>query len=132
MWCGFELNSSDSGQADSYEHDNESLNPSSAMRFLTHTEDLFDVTDSLRISISFSLECSGFTPQMALLVDTCLHIFVPHFFALMLMHFVLLVRFVAQISTSFSILVPRMCVLYRNFYCIFLSPAQLAWSQMIK
>jgi hypothetical protein len=27
--------------------------------------------------------------------------------------------FVAQISTSFSILVPRMWVLHHNFYCIF-------------
>jgi hypothetical protein len=32
---------------------------------------------------------------------------------LVLMHLVLL----AQISTSFSILDPRMCVLYHNFYC---------------
>jgi hypothetical protein len=36
---------------------------------------------------------------------------------LVLMHFLLLVRFVAQISTSFSILVPSMCVHYHNFYC---------------
>jgi hypothetical protein len=47
-----------------------------------------------------------------------LHI-VFHFFALVLIHFVLLARFVAQISTSFSILVPCMWVLYHNFYCIF-------------
>jgi hypothetical protein len=31
----------------------------------------------------------------------------------------LLARFVAQISTCLSILVPRMCVIYHNFYCIF-------------
>jgi hypothetical protein len=42
-----------------------------------------------------------------------------HFFELVLIQSVLLAMFVAQISTSFSILVPRMCVLYRNFYCIF-------------
>jgi hypothetical protein len=39
--------------------------PSSAVRFLTHREDLYDVTDS-----PSSLECSDFTPQMALVVDT--------------------------------------------------------------
>jgi hypothetical protein len=62
-----------------------------------------------------------FTPQMALVVDTTyLHKFFLHFFAtLVLMHFVLFDRFVAQMSSSFSILVPRMCVLYHNFYCIF-------------
>jgi hypothetical protein len=38
-----------------------------------------------------------------------------HFFALVLIHLVLLARFVAQISTSFSIPVPRMCVLYQYF-----------------
>jgi hypothetical protein len=41
------------------------------------------------------------------------------FFALMLIHLVLFATFVSQISTSFSILVPRKCVLYHNFYCIF-------------
>jgi hypothetical protein len=50
---------------------------------------------------------------------TCLHKFSIFFFALVLMHLVLLARFVAQISTFLSILVPRMCVLYHNFYCIF-------------
>jgi hypothetical protein len=40
-------------------------------------------------------------------------------FSLVLMHLVLLVMFVAQVPTSLSILVPRMCVFYRNFYCIF-------------
>jgi hypothetical protein len=45
--------------------------------------------------------------------------FFPQLFALVLMHLVLLVRFLAQISNSFFILVVRMCVLYHNFYCIF-------------
>jgi hypothetical protein len=41
--------------------------------------------------------------------------------------------FVAQISISFSILVPCMCIHYDNFYCIFSCyPAKLAWSQVIK
>jgi hypothetical protein len=35
-----------------------------------------------------------------------------------LMHLVLLARFVAQISTFFSIPVPRMWVLHHNFYCV--------------
>jgi hypothetical protein len=35
------------------------------------------------------------------------------------MHLVLLVMLVAQISTSFSIPVPCMSMLYHNFYCIF-------------
>jgi hypothetical protein len=39
------------------------------------------------------------------------------FIALVLMHLVL---FVVQISTSFSILVPRVCVLYHNFIAYFL------------
>jgi hypothetical protein len=39
---------------------------------------------------------------------------------LVLMRLVLLARIVAQISTSFSILVPRMCVLYHNFVAYFL------------
>jgi hypothetical protein len=42
-----------------------------------------------------------------------------HFFAMVLLHLVLLVMFVAQIYTSFSIPVPRMCVLYHNFYWVF-------------
>jgi hypothetical protein len=35
------------------------------------------------------------------------------------MHWCSWTWFVAQISTSFSILVPHMCVLYHSFYCIF-------------
>jgi hypothetical protein len=38
---------------------------------------------------------------------------------LVLMHLILLARFVAQISTSFSILVPHMSVLSHNFHCIY-------------
>jgi hypothetical protein len=39
--------------------------------------------------------------------------------ASMLMHLLLLARFIALMSTSFSVLVPCMCVLHHNFYCIF-------------
>jgi hypothetical protein len=49
------------------------------------------------------------------------------------MHLILLARFVAQISTSSSILVPLLWVLYDNFIAYFLViPAELAWSQVIK
>jgi hypothetical protein len=59
---------------------------------------------------------------MAVVVDIIgLHSFLFHFFAFVLMHLVLLVRFVAQISTSFSSQVPRMCVLYHNFYVLYIS-----------
>jgi hypothetical protein len=45
---------------------------------------------------------------------------IQHFlYALVLMHLVLLARFVIQISTSLSVLVPRIRVLYRDFYWIF-------------
>jgi Na+/alanine symporter len=66
-----------------------------------------------------SLECSGFTLQMALMVDTTyIHSPPPpNFVALVLMQLGLLVMFAAQVSTFFSVLVPRMCVLYHNFYC---------------
>jgi hypothetical protein len=53
---------------------------------------------------------------MALVV--LLHVFnflPPNFFAWVLMHLVLLVMFVAQISAAFSIPVPRMWVLHHNF-----------------
>jgi hypothetical protein len=56
---------------------------------------------------------------MLTLIYTCLHKFFSNSFALVLMHLDLLARFVAQISTLSSILVPRMCVFYHNFYCIF-------------
>jgi hypothetical protein len=41
-----------------------------------------------------------------------------HFFAWVLVHSVLLVMFVAKISTAFSIPVPRMWMLDHNFYCV--------------
>jgi Na+/alanine symporter len=41
--------------------------------------------------------------------------------ALVLIHLVLLAGSVAQISTSFSTLVPRMCVLYNYFIAYFLA-----------
>jgi hypothetical protein len=36
--------------------------PSSIMRSSTHSQDLYDVTNSQRFLIGFGLECSGFTP----------------------------------------------------------------------
>jgi hypothetical protein len=67
--------------------------------------------------------CNGFYQNLMrvywLLSLHVFTIFSPSFFALVLMNFVLSVMFVAQISTSFSIPVPRMWVLYHNFYCIF-------------
>jgi hypothetical protein len=51
-------------------------------------------------------------------ITTCLHKKFPHFFAWVLMHSVLLIMFVAQISTAFSIPGPRMWVLHHNFYCV--------------
>jgi hypothetical protein len=57
---------------------------------------------------------------MALAVDiTCLQNFLFPFFVLVLMYLVLLLKLVAQISTSFPILVRRLSVLYHNFYSIF-------------
>jgi hypothetical protein len=53
---------------------------------------------------------------MALVVDTtCLRSFFLSFVALVLMHLVVLLMFVAQLSTSFSNPVSRMCVLYHIF-----------------
>jgi hypothetical protein len=46
--------------------------------------------------------------------------FFPRFIALVLMHLVLLVMFVAQISTTISIPVPPMCVLYHKLTVDFL------------
>jgi hypothetical protein len=44
-----------------------------------------------------------------------------HFYALLLMYLLLLASFVAKITTSFSILVSRMCAFYHSFYFIFSS-----------
>jgi hypothetical protein len=46
-------------------------------------------------------------------------IFFSHLFVLVLMPLILLATFLAQISVSFCILVPHMCVIYYSFYCIF-------------
>jgi hypothetical protein len=43
----------------------------------------------------------------------CMSTIFVHFFALVLMHLV------AQISNSFSILDPRMCMHYQSFCCVF-------------
>jgi hypothetical protein len=62
-------------------------------------------------------------------------IVIEHAHALVLIHLVLLARIVAQISTSISLPALRMCVLYHNFFFLhifLLSPAELAWSQVIK
>jgi hypothetical protein len=74
------------------------------MRYVTtsNKQDLSDVIDFSWLSLRFHSRVSSFIPQMALLVGTC---------ALVLMHLVLLAKFVPQISTSFSLLVPRMYVL---------------------
>jgi hypothetical protein len=50
------------------------------------------------------------------------------------LHLVLLVMFVAQISTSFSIPVPRHVRALSQFLLriFLLSPAELAWSRVIK
>jgi hypothetical protein len=79
--------------------------PSSAMRLLT----LYDVTDSSWVSIRFQSRVFGFYSTDAASGKCYISSqFSPHFFALMFVHLVLLVRFVAQISTSFSMIVPRM------------------------
>jgi hypothetical protein len=58
---------------------------------------------------------------MALAVGTiCFHKFLIFSYVLMLMHLVLLARFVVQISTTLSVLVPRMFVFYNNFIAYFL------------
>jgi hypothetical protein len=72
---------------------------------------------------------------MALAVDTiCFHIFFSNFFALVLMHLVLLARFLAQISTSFSIpsSMPVRTLSQFLLYVFLLYPTKLAWSQVIK
>jgi hypothetical protein len=110
-----------------------SVSVSSVMRFLTH-RDLYDVTYYSWISIRFQSRVFRFysTDGTSRRYYMFSHFFF-HFFALLRMHSVLFVMFVAQISTSFSIPVPRMCVLYHKFLLyILLSPAELAWSQMIK
>jgi hypothetical protein len=57
----------------------------------------------------------------------------PLFIALVLMHLDLLVMFVAQISTSFSIPVPHVCALSQFLLYIFLlSHAELPWAQVSK
>jgi hypothetical protein len=94
--------------------------PSSAMRFPTHREVVYDVIDSSWVSIIFqsrvfrfySTDCASGRYYMS--SQKC-----SHFFALVLMHRVLLAKLLTQISTSFVILVPRMCLLYHNFYCTF-------------
>jgi hypothetical protein len=87
----------------------------------SHREDMYDMTDSSWVSLRFRSQVFRFystgdasgrcymSPQMVL-----------HFFALVLIQLVLLARFVAQNSTSFSILVPRICVLYHYFIAYFL------------
>jgi hypothetical protein len=98
--------------------------------------DVYDVTDSTWVSIRFQSRVLRFcsTDGSSDRYYMSSQIFSPHFFSLVLMHLVWLVRFVAQISTFFSILVRRMCVLLsQSLLCTFLlSPAQLAWSQMGK
>jgi hypothetical protein len=91
------------------------------MRFLTHRADLCDVTDSSWVSIRFQSRVFRFysTDGTSGRSYKSYNFFFP-LLASVLMHLVLLAGFVAQISTSFSILVPRMCVLYHNFITHFL------------
>jgi hypothetical protein len=52
--------------------------PSSVMRFLTHREDLYEVTGSTCFSVRLQSWMLRVSPQMALVVDTtCLHNFFP-------------------------------------------------------
>jgi hypothetical protein len=82
------------------------------------SEDLYDVTDSSLISIRFQSGLFRFYSTDGISGRYCMstQIF-PNFFALVLMHLILVVTFLAQISTSFSILVPRKRMLYHNVYC---------------
>jgi hypothetical protein len=93
--------------------------PSSVMRFLKHKENLCNETDFSCFSIRFRSRVFTFyftdgTSGRYYMSSQ----FFFHLIALAIMHLVLLVMFVAQMSTSFSIPVPLMCMLYRNFYCI--------------
>jgi hypothetical protein len=62
------------------------------------------------------------------------NIFFPHLFALVLMHLALLVRFVAQISTSFFYpsSTPVGALSQFLLHIFLLSPAELALSQVNK
>jgi hypothetical protein len=101
------------------------------MRFLTHREDLYDVTDSSWVSIRFQSRVFRFysTDDANGRYYMSSQFPPPPFYTLVLMHLVLLARSVAQISTLFSVLVPRLCMLLRIFL---LYPAELAWSRLIK
>jgi hypothetical protein len=102
--------------------------PSSAMRFLTHRQDLYDATDSSWVSIRFRSWVFRFysTDGASGRYYTSSQI-VFHFFAMVLIHLGLLARFVTRISTSISILVPRMGMLYHNFYCTFSCYLPQSW-----
>jgi hypothetical protein len=92
--------------------------PSSVMRFLTDREDLYDVTDSSWVSIRFQSRVFRFysTDGASGRYYMCSNFF--PFLCIGAHSFGFVTRLVAQISNSFSILVPRMCVLYHTFYCI--------------
>jgi hypothetical protein len=93
--------------------------PSSAMRLLTH-RDLHEVTDSSWVSIRFQSRVFRFYAKDG--ASGRYYMSSQIFFQLLALgftHLIVLARFVAQIFTSFSLLLPRMCVLYYNFYCIF-------------
>jgi Na+/alanine symporter len=105
------------------------------MRFLTNREDLYDVTDFSLVSIRFQsrvfrlYSTDGISSRHYVSYK-----FFHFFYALVVMNLVMLAGFIAQISTSFSILVPRMCVLYHNFFLhiFLLSPDELPWFRVIK
>jgi hypothetical protein len=81
---------------------------------------VYDGTDSSLVSIRFrSRVFRVYSIDGASGIYNMSSHIVFYFFALVFIHFVSLARFVAQICTSFSILVSRMRMLYHYFYCIF-------------
>jgi hypothetical protein len=84
-------------------------------------KDLYDVTDSSWDFLRFQSRVFRFYSTDGTSRYYMSSQIFSHFIALVLMHFLFwLVMFVAQISTTFSTPVPRMCVLYHNFIAYFL------------
>jgi hypothetical protein len=90
------------------------------MRLPTHRENLYDVTNASCVSTRFWSRVFRFystdsTSGRNYTFSQVLHLILyidGHAFGL-------LAKFVAQISTSLSILVTQICMLYHNCYCIF-------------
>jgi hypothetical protein len=104
------------------------------MRFLTHREDLYDMTDSALVSMKFQSRVFGFySTNDTGGITTCLHKFFP--FLCMGVHALGFVGYVC--STNFYLLFypSSMPVGASSQFLLWnslLSPAELAWSQMIK